>query len=66
MRERITVLEASSRHMTEQVEDIHKKVEEMHEVLLKAKGAKWVIVGSAGIIGFLASLVTHIPSWWGK
>lgn len=58
--ERVAVLETSIRYLTEQLEDTHRKVEEMHAVLLQAKGAKWVIVGTAGIIGFLAALTTKL------
>ena len=58
--ERVAVLETSIKYLTEQLEDTHRKVEEMHAVLLQAKGAKWVIVGTSGIIGFLAALTTKL------
>jgi hypothetical protein len=59
--ERIASLEVSFRYMTNQLEDTHKKVEEMHALLLQARGAKWVIIGSAAIIGFLTSILAQIP-----
>jgi len=59
--ERIASLEVSFRYMTNQLEDTHRKVEEMHAVLLQARGAKWFIVGAASIVGFVTSLLTQIP-----
>ena len=44
-------------HLNEKLDDTYMKVEEMHAILLQAKGARWVIVGLAGIAG-LAS------GWW--
>jgi hypothetical protein len=38
-------------HLSEKLDDTHKKVEEMHAILLQAKGARWVIVGMAGVAG---------------
>ena len=58
--ERVAILETSLKYLTEQLDDTHRKVEEMHAVLLQAKGAKWVIVGTAGIIGFLAALTAKL------
>ena len=36
-------------HLSEKLDDTHNKVEEMHAILLQAKGARWVIVGLAGV-----------------
>ena len=36
-------------HLSEKLDDTHKKVEEMHAILLQARGARWVIVGLAGV-----------------
>ena len=38
--ERVAILETSLKYLTEQLDDTHRKVEEMHAVLLQAKGAK--------------------------
>jgi hypothetical protein len=58
--ERVAILETSIKYLTEQLEDTHRKVEEMHAVLLQAKGAKWVLVGTAGIIGFLTAMMAKL------
>ena len=48
LRERVAKLEVQMAHLNEKLDDTHKKVEEMHAILLQAKGARWVIVGLAG------------------
>ena len=45
LRERVAKLEVQMTHLSEKLDDTHKKVEEMHAILLQAKGARWVIVG---------------------
>ena len=35
-------------HLNEKLDDTHKKVEEMHAILLQAKGARSAIVGLGG------------------
>jgi hypothetical protein len=40
--------------------DTHQKVEEMHAILLQAKGARWVIVGMAGVAGLASGLIATL------
>jgi hypothetical protein len=58
--ERMAVLETKVQHLSEQLEDTHKKVDEMHSLLLQAKGARWVIIGMAAIGGAIASVATTL------
>lgn len=58
--ERIAVLEANQRHMEHKIDQMASKVDEMHEVLLQARGARWAIVGVAGLAGFLASKLAYL------
>lgn len=51
---RIAVLEANQRHLEGKITSMSGKVDEMHEVLLQAKGAKWAILGVASLAGFFA------------
>ena len=37
----------------------------MHEILLQAKGARWVIVGLAGVAGLASGLVAKLMPWSG-
>jgi hypothetical protein len=47
-------------HLNEKLDDTYKKVEEMHAILLQAKGARWVIVGLAGVAGLASGLVASL------
>ena len=60
LRERVAKLEVQMTHLAEKLDDTHKKVEEMHEILLQAKGARWVIVGLAGVAGLASGLVAKL------
>jgi hypothetical protein len=35
----------------------------MHAILLQAKGARWVIVGMAGVAGLASGLVAKVMPW---
>ncbi len=50
-------------HLTAKLDDTHKKVEEMHAILLQAKGARWVIVGLAGTAGLASTLLAKAILW---
>ena len=52
-------------HLSEKLDDTHKKVEEMHAILLQANGARWVIVGLAGVAGLASGLVAKFMPWSG-
>lgn len=60
--QRITRLEVKFEHMNEKLDDTNAKVTAVHDLLLQAKGAKWVIVGTATIAsGFTAFIVKFLP-----
>jgi hypothetical protein len=52
LRERIAVLETNQGHMGEQIDTMADQLAEIHSVLLKAKGARWVLISTAIAIGF--------------
>lgn len=58
--QRLTRLEVQFEHMDEKLKDTHDKVAEMHEILLKAKGAKWVIVGTATIASVVTATIVKV------
>lgn len=63
-RERLITLEVEVRHLTAQLSDTASKVNEMHALLMQARGARWVIVALAALAGFFASFLTKfIPGW---
>lgn len=58
--ERLAVLETDMNNVKGDVASIKTQVGEMHEVLMQAKGARWVIVVSATIVAF----ITGVASRW--
>ena len=46
------------------VEDMSLKVNAMHDVMMQAKGARWLILGAAGLLGFLTSLLGKSSAFW--
>ena len=64
--ERMAVLETKVQHLSDQLEDTHKKVDEMHSLLLQAKGARWVIIGMAAVGGAVASIATTMITLGGS
>jgi uncharacterized Rmd1/YagE family protein len=60
IRERVARLEERLEHCTGQLSDVQKKVNEMHDLLMQARGFRWMIVVLAGTAGFLASFVSKL------
>lgn len=54
-KERITRLETQIVHLADAIERMTTKVDELHSMLNQARGAKWALLGMAGIAGFLGS-----------
>jgi hypothetical protein len=57
--ERLAVLEQKVSHMQEQLDRMSAKVNEMHAILLQAKGVRWAVIAVSGLVGF----VTGISHW---
>jgi hypothetical protein len=57
--ERIAVLEQKVTRVEPELARMSAKVDEMHAVLMQAKGVRWAIVAVAGAVGF----VTGISQW---
>ncbi|MCC6775615.1 MAG: hypothetical protein IT537_03105 [Hyphomicrobiales bacterium] len=53
--ERLAVLEQRVQHMEGQVETMATKVDEMHAILLQAKGVRWTVLTVASIVGTLTA-----------
>ncbi len=47
LRKRVAKLEVQMTYLNDKLDDTHKKVDEMHAILLLAKGAPWDAVGFA-------------------
>lgn len=64
--QRLTRLEVQFEHLSKALDDTHKKVTDMHELLLQAKGAKYLIVGMAAIAGFASSFAAKLFPFMGS
>jgi hypothetical protein len=61
-RDRITRLEVQFTHLSKSVEDTHDKVTIMHDLLMQAKGMKYLIMIMATVGGAISALaVKYIP-----
>lgn len=56
-RERIVALEVKVDHLSEQLRLAAKKLDDIHADWQKAKGAKWIMAGMAGIAGAASTFV---------
>jgi hypothetical protein len=54
--ERLVVLEQKVSHMEEELDKMAAKVDEMHAILLKARGVRWAVIAVSGLVGFLAGI----------
>jgi hypothetical protein len=50
------VLEQKVSHMEEELARMASKVDDMHAILLQARGVRWAIIAVAGLVGFLAGI----------
>ena len=57
--ERLAALEQRVAHVESELARMSPQVNDMHAVLMQAKGVRWAIVAVAGLVGFL----TGISQW---
>lgn len=62
-RDKVVALEVELRHLSAQVNEMSDKVAEMHDVLMQARGVRWIIVLMAGVGGFVASKLGAFIPW---
>ncbi len=61
-RDRMIRLESEVKHVTAQLDDVQKKVDAMHELLMQAKGMRLLIIAMAAAAGFFSAYVSkYIP-----
>ena len=61
-RERIARLEERFTFIAAELRDAHTKIDQMHEILMQAKGAKWMLLAMAALGGALTSMgVKFLP-----
>ncbi len=54
--ERLAVLEQKVSHMEQELARMSSKVDDMHAILLQARGVRWATIAVAGLVGFLAGI----------
>ncbi|MGY3606302.1 MULTISPECIES: hypothetical protein [unclassified Bradyrhizobium] len=69
-RDRVIRLQTKLEHVTAQLSNVQIKVNTMHDLLMQARGVRWMIFAIAAMAGFLASFITkylHLPlsNWAG-
>ena len=57
--ERLAKLEQKVTHMEGELGKMSTKVDEMHAILLQARGVRWAVIAVSGLVGF----VTGISHW---
>ncbi len=62
-RDRVIRLEEEVKHLKRKIDDMDRKVTEMHYLLLHAKGAKWMLMILIAIGGFVAAKITPIIAY---
>lgn len=56
-RDRVIAMEAEMKHVRQEMADVHAKVNEMHTLLIQAKGARWMLLALVAIGGFAAAKI---------
>ena len=57
--DRFAILEQKVSHVETELGRMSAKVDEMHAILLQAKGVRWAVIAVSGLVGF----VTGISHW---
>lgn len=63
-RDKVIKLETDMKHLTEQVDSMASKVTAMHELLVQARGLKWLIVTAAAVGGFVSAKIGAFFPWF--
>lgn len=58
--ERLAVVETKQDAAEATMREMRAKIDEMHAILLQAKGARWAVLAMASIGGFLAGMAAKV------
>ncbi len=61
--ERITRLETKQEHLESTIDEMSEKLDKIYNILTKAEGITWFVVGVAGVIGFVVGSWKTIVGW---
>jgi hypothetical protein len=56
--ERLAIVEQKVSHMELELDKVALKVDEMHAILVQARGVRWAVIAVSGLVGFLTG-VSH-------
>ena len=59
-RDRVIRMEGKVEQLELKIDDLDAKVTEMHQLLIQAKGARWMLMLMIGVGGFFASKITTV------
>lgn len=65
LRERVARLETKVDHLSESLSRVVTKLDEVHNVMMQAKGARWVLIAAASIAGALAGFAAKFTGLLG-
>ena len=63
--ERIAVLEANYQHTIKTMDTMAEQLQEVHDLLLKAKGVKWLILTMIAVTGAISTVIVWFASFFG-
>lgn len=63
-RDRVIRMEAEIDHMQSQLTDMQKKVTAMHDLLMQAKGMRWLVMVMAAAAGVASSFAAKLLPFW--
>ena len=63
-RDRLIRLEAEMDGVQKTIDEMSHKVSVMHDIMMQAKGARWLLLGAAGLLGFMSSLIGKVLPLW--
>lgn len=63
-RDRVIKLESKVEQLEKTIDAMSEKVTEMHELLIQAKGARWMLMILVAIGGFMAAKVTPLVTYF--
>lgn len=63
-RDRVIKLEGKVEQLEKTIESMDAKVSEMHELLIQAKGARWMLMFLVALGGFVAAKITPFMSYF--
>lgn len=62
--ERLAVVETKQDASDEAMREMRVKIDDMHAILLQAKGARWAILGMASLGGALSAYLTKLTPFF--